>query len=123
MKFHLDQSEGLNLFSSYDEQHVAINRQRYPAQPMVVTPDSIHTDWPATDFTNLCAAHFDFLLALNPELVLLGTGNTGRFPHPSLFSALIQRGIGLEVMDNRAACRTYNILASEGRRVLVALLS
>ena len=123
MKFHLDNSEGLNLFSSYDAEHVAINKQRYPAQPMLVTPDSIYTDWPATNFASLCPAHFEYLLTLEPELVLLGTGNKILFPHPSLFAALIQRNIGLEVMDNQAACRTYNILASEGRRIVVALLA
>ena len=68
------------------------------------------------------AGDFKFLLALEPEIVLLGTGATLRFPRPALSHCLTQAHIGLEVMDTAAACRTYNILVAEGRRVLAALL-
>jgi uncharacterized protein len=68
------------------------------------------------------AAHFEAILEFMPEIVLLGTGGTLRFPHPRLTEALIRAQIGVEVMDTPAACRTYNILASEGRKVAAALL-
>jgi uncharacterized protein len=68
------------------------------------------------------ASHFDAVLAAEPEVVLLGTGARQRFAHPRLTAALIARRIGVESMDTGAACRTYNILMTEGRKVLAALL-
>ena len=73
-------------------------------------------------FDGLTAEDFSGLLASAPEIVLLGTGPTLRFPHPRLTRALTDARIGLEVMDTPAACRTFNILAAEGRKVLAALL-
>ncbi|MBI2225497.1 MAG: hypothetical protein HYU44_11240, partial [Betaproteobacteria bacterium] len=70
----------------------------------------------------LAASHFEFLLALKPEIVLLGTGAMLRFPSPALSRCLTEAHVGLEVMDTNAACRTYNILAAEGRNVAIAIL-
>jgi uncharacterized protein len=79
-------------------------------------------DWPGVGFDQLSAAHFDALAALKPELVIFGSGTKLRFAHPSLHKSLMAARIGLETMDTLAACRTYNILAGEGRHVLAALL-
>jgi uncharacterized protein len=79
-------------------------------------------DWEGVDFDALTAAHFEALAAFKPELVIFGSGSKLRFPHPSLQRALMAARIGLETMDTLAACRTYNILAGEGRHVLAALL-
>ena len=79
-------------------------------------------DWSGIDFDALTAAHFEALAACRPELVIFGSGSKLRFPHPSLQRALMAARIGLETMDTLAACRTYNILAGEGRHVLAALL-
>ena len=76
---------------------------------------------PAT-FADLTPAHFDRLGANQPELVIFGSGQRLRFPSPGLLRGLIERGIGVETMDTMAACRTYNILAGEGRKVVAALL-
>ncbi len=123
MKFHLNQAEGLNIFTGYGDDHVLINHQRYAETSLLVMPEAIITDWTVTGgFTALDVHHFEAMLAQCPEVALLGTGNRLRFPHPSLTAPLINAGIGLEVMDSKAACRTYNILASEGRRVVIALL-
>ncbi len=122
MKFHLNQAEGLNLFTGYGEDYVDINQQRHTPQSLLVTPDTIITTWLVTRFDALTTEHFEQILFQQPEIVLLGTGNRPRFPHPRLNAPLINANIGLEVMDTKAACRTYNILASEGRKVLVALL-
>jgi uncharacterized protein len=78
--------------------------------------------WDCDRFDALSPAHFAQLAALGTELVLFGSGSRLRFPRPEWLRPLIDRGIGLETMDTPAACRTYNILAGEGRRVAVALL-
>jgi uncharacterized protein len=87
-----------------------------------VAPEQPVRDWNVENFAALSAAHFEALAAEAPEIVLLGTGSKQRFPHPRITGALMHARIGLEVMDTLAACRTYNILMSEGRRVLAALL-
>ncbi len=120
MKFHLQTTAGHNLFTGHGADYVAVNGTRY-MKSLLVAPERIE-DWAATDFASLGADHFTPLLALKPDLVLLGTGPTLRFPRPELTRALHTAGIGLEVMDNPAACRTYNILLAEGRNVVAALL-
>jgi uncharacterized protein len=70
----------------------------------------------------LAEAHFEVIAGLEPEIVLLGTGGRQRFPRPSLLRSLLARGVGVEIMDTAAACRTYNIIMLEGRRVAAALL-
>ena len=88
-----------------------------------LAPDRLIEDWaaPATAAA-LEPAHLDALLALAPELLVLGTGQRQVFPSPAVMAACLTRGIGIEVMDNAAAARTYNVLAGEGRKVVVALL-
>lgn len=88
---------------------------------MIVLPERI-VDWPVAGFAALAEAHFEAIAALRPEVVLLGTGGRLRFPHPRLTAPLARAGIGLEVMDVQAACRTYNILMAEARVVAAALL-
>ena len=121
MKFHLQTPAGRNLFTGHGPGYVAVNGVRY-ANSVVVTPERVRDDWAATDFDQLAAAHFDFLCALAPDIVLLGTGATLRFPQPGLARSLTAARIGLEVMDNAALCRTFNILVGEGRNVIAAVL-
>ena len=78
--------------------------------------------WGCTGFDELNGHHFNQLLELNPELVIFGSGSRLRFVHPSLYASLISHRVGMETMDTAAACRTYNILAQEGRKVVAALL-
>lgn len=110
-----------NRITAYGEDYVVVNQQRFDTS-LVVLADQVIEDWGAQRFEDLEPRHFEFLQSLAPEIVLLGTGNQLRFPTPSLSQALWQARIGLEVMDTRAACRTYNILSAEGRRVAAALL-
>lgn len=88
----------------------------------LLTPTHLERDWSPEHFEQLEPVHVEPMLALEPELVLLGTGARLRFPHPAFGAALMERRIGMEVMDTAAACRTYNILLGEGRRVAAALL-
>ncbi len=121
MKLHLSNISGSNAFTGYGEGYVMVNRQRYERN-LVVLPDRIVTDWQPAGFDQLSATDFARLAELQPEIVLLGTGSRLRFPRPELTRALYEARIGFEVMDIQAACRTYNILAAEERKVVAALL-
>jgi uncharacterized protein len=118
---HASQPQSLNTVTAYGPGYVEINAQRH-AGAVLVQPESPVLPWPPTDFNALTAAHFEAIALCAPDVVLLGTGATQRFVHPRLTAALAERRIGIESMDTRAACRTYNILMTEGRKVLAALL-
>ena len=120
MKLHASRPSGVNTITGYGEGYVAVNGERH-ATSVVVLPDRIE-QWTPRKFDELGAADFDFLRELKAEIVLLGTGPRQRFPHPRLTKGLAQARIGLEVMDLQAACRTYNILVAEERKVAAALL-
>lgn len=122
MKLHLSDYSGLNAFSGYGEGYVAVNQVQYACN-LIVLPDQIIENWGVSSVDELNMKHFDeLLLVARPEIILLGTGATLRFPDVSLTRAMITSGIGFEVMDTQATCRTYNILSVEGRRVAAALL-
>jgi uncharacterized protein len=87
-----------------------------------LSSDGAISEWPLKSFEELAATHFDQMVNLQPELILIGTGSRQRFPKPELLKTLISAKIGFEIMDSQAACRTYNILVGEGRRVLLALI-
>ncbi|HEX6002667.1 MAG TPA: Mth938-like domain-containing protein [Burkholderiales bacterium] len=120
LKFHLSQASGRNLFTGYGTGYVAINGARH-ASHLLVTPDRV-LPWDIAGFDALNAAQATQLMALAPEIVILGTGTTLRFPPAEVTRTLTASGIGLEVMDSNAACRTYNVLMAEGRSVLAAIL-
>lgn len=121
LKLHLSEHEGLNIFSGYGEGYVAINQVRYEHN-LIVLPDHIIENWQVESIEQLEVSHFGCLRSLQPEIILLGTGTTLRFPDPQLMRDMIVSGIGIEVMDTQATCRTYNILSAEGRRVAAALI-
>jgi len=91
------------------------------SQSIAITPDAVFEDWQAKPVADLAAGDFEALLALSPEIVLLGTGGQNVFPPRELMFAFARRGIGLECMDTAAAARTFNVLASEGRRIAAVL--
>lgn len=121
MKLHVDNTSGLNLFTSYGPGFVAVNHKHYERNVLIL-PEHVELDWTHHDFASLTIADFSKLATLGADVILLGTGNKLHFPHPSLQAPLMAAGIGLEVMDTTAACRTYNILAGEGRKAAAALL-
>ena len=120
MKLHSSAPSALNTFTSYGEGYVMVNGQRREGS-MIVTPERI-LPWEAGSYEALAEEHFTVFLELAPEILLLGTGPKQRFPHPRLTRKLAEKRIGVEVMDLQAACRTYNILMAEERRVAAALL-
>ena len=121
MKFHLEAATALNTFTGYGDGYVMVNNRRIE-KSVIVLPERIIADWPATSFEALAPEHLAALAGLDREIILLGTGARQRFPRPELMRPLIQAGFGVEVMDVQAACRTYNILMAEERKVAAALL-
>ena len=121
MKLHATVVPSSNTFNAYGDGYVEVNAVRFE-RSIVVLPDRPVLDWPVAGFDVLDADAFRFIGAQEPELVVFGSGAVLRFPHPRLLAPLIDRGIGVETMDVFAACRTYNILMAEGRRVAAALL-
>ncbi len=121
MKFSLaDQPEG-NTIQAYEDDLVVIRGQSYNAS-LIVMSDRIIEKWRPRRFEDLVAEDFQQLTSLKPDMVLLGTGLKQAFPSPSLYYSMISSGIGIEFMTTAAACRTYNVLLSEGRNIAAALL-
>ncbi|MBS1188623.1 MAG: hypothetical protein H6R10_415 [Rhodocyclaceae bacterium] len=121
MKLHLSNLAGLNIFTAYGEGYISVNHQRHETN-LIVLPGEIRSGWTAAKPDSLGEADLQQLLELGTEIVLLGTGSRLRFPPGPLLRPFAAKRIGLEVMDMQAACRTYNILAAEGRHVAAALL-
>lgn len=121
MKFEREQAAGRNMFTGYGEGYVEVNRVRFQ-ESLVVTGERIVKDWPIGSVDELQADHLAAIIELKPAIVLLGTGARFQFPDPARLAPLYKAGIGVEVMDTPAACRTYNILMGEGRDVLAALV-
>jgi uncharacterized protein len=120
MEFRLETGEDLNLIAHYHEGAVRIGDREFH-ECILVQPGKAVSVWPVQSLDMLRAAHFDTLVTLKPEIVLLGTGDRQRFPAPAVTAALVHAGIGIEVMDTASACRTYNVLAAEGRDVCAVL--
>ena len=121
MEFTRENAGDANAILGCTDSEVRL-RGRAIAGPVIVTRDAVLEGWRPSPVHALAIGDFDALLALAPEVVLLGTGSRQRLPPPALFADFAARGIGLEVMDNRAACRTYNLLLGEYRAVAVALI-
>ena len=121
MKFQRESTEGRNTVTAYGPGWVEVNRARH-TESLVVSGDRVITAWPAQSVESLGADHLAAIVELKPEIVLLGTGPRLQFPGPALLAPLYKAGIGVEVMDTPAACRTYNILLGEGRNVIAALI-
>ena len=121
VKLHISNTAGLNLFTAYGEGYVSVNHQRHE-ENLILLPGALHPAWTSETIDTLQDADVECLLGLGVEIILLGTGKRLRFPEAAIARRFAPAGIGLEVMDLQAACRTYNILASEGRKVAAALL-
>lgn len=114
-------AEGQYEIRAVEPGRIRIEDEHY-TRSLVVSPERLVPDWPPRSVDELEDSHLKTLLDLKPEVVLIGTGDTTRFPAARVFAAFQSRGIGLEVMDTAAACRTYNVLVSERRRVVAGLM-
>ena len=120
MKFTLEPGTPANLIRGYTDDEVRIGAESVRGS-CIVTADTLITQWEPQSFAQLRAAHLEALFALAPELVLLGTGPVQQFPAAEIRALAGRRGIGLEAMHLGAACRTFNVLVQEGRRVAAGL--
>lgn len=132
MKIDLDKTAA-NTIVAYDVGHIHVHGSKQTSDGIVphmqivtasaiITPDVVIEGWQPNLLSELTPAHMQIVLEFQPEIVLLGTGRSLRFPAAEILQICHQAGIGIEVMDTGAACRTYNILAAEGRRVVAAML-
>lgn len=121
VKLQPDRSEGVNIVTRIDPAAIWVGGVAHAHSILLPWAGDVQR-WPPASFAQIAAADFDRILPLQPELVILGSGARLRFVAPALLRGLIESGTGVETMDTAAACRTYNVLAGEGRRVLAALL-
>ncbi len=120
MKLHRSTPPSAQTITAYGDDYVMVNGERRDSSAVITAERTV--DWENRTFDALTREDFTFLAGLGVEIVLLGTGARQRFPDPRLTRPLAQAGVGLEVMDLKAACRTYNILIAEERKVGLALL-
>ncbi|MCS0589844.1 Mth938-like domain-containing protein [Massilia norwichensis] len=121
MKLHSSNTEKFQTVTGYDRSGVEINAKRFDYSVLVM-PELAPRAWDVKRFEDLTAEHFERIAADNPDVVVLGTGERQRFVHPRLIASLSGKQVGVESMDSHAACRTYNILMGEGRKVTLALI-
>jgi uncharacterized protein len=121
MKLHASTTKQYQTVTGYDDSGVEINAERFQYS-LIVMPETPPRAWDVLNFESLTAAHFEQIEADKPDVVILGTGERQRFVHPKLIASLSARHIGVESMDSKAACRTYNVLMGEGRKVTLALI-
>ncbi len=121
MELNLDRPRDY-LFVRRADAHTVVVVDRPFSASILLTRDKVIDDWNVADVAAMTPPHVEPILALEPDVVLLGTGAHQQFPSQAVLAAFLQRGVGVETMDNSAAARTWDILASEGRNVVVAFI-
>ena len=121
MRFNQDPAPAATLIRSYAAGAITINDTTFQ-QPVIVSSSTVATGPPVATADELAVLHAEAVLAHEPEVVLLGTGSRQRFPAPEFGAAFLRAGVGFEVMDTGAACRTFNVLVAEQRRVVALLI-
>jgi uncharacterized protein len=122
MRFIQDPGSNVNIIRAYGPGGLKVNEEIFHSS-VVLTASAVRAEPELIAVTDLRADHVAQVLALEPELVLIGTGPRQVFPDPAFGAAFLQAGVGFEVMDTGAACRTFNVLVSEQRRVVALLLA
>jgi uncharacterized protein len=121
MQLNLERPDYTWYLRGADGRHALVNEREITAS-FVIAPEALVEDWPVTDAKAMEPGDLAPLFALQPELILLGTGPRQVFPPALVMHACLSQGIGLEVMDNAAVARTYSVLAGEGRRVVAGFM-
>jgi len=121
VKLHLASTEGRNTVTGYGTGYVTVSRVRYN-RSLIVLPDRLIENWEVNAAGPLDQRSVSALAALGAEIVLIGTGQVLNYPPVEVLRPLIEAGIGFEVMNTGAACRTYNVLAAENRKVALAIV-
>ena len=121
MKLSEDNTAGSHIIRAYDAQSIDINGTQFK-HSLVVARQHLLPNWPVNSIADLNPATLAELLVIEPEVILIGTGARLQFPAPAVYASLLNQGIGVEFMDSGAACRTYNILLGEDRRVVAGII-
>jgi len=121
MQLNLERPDYAWFLRGADGEQALVNDRRLRAS-FVIAPDTLIEDWPVFDAKSMAPADLEPLLALNPELLVLGTGAVQVFPPAAVMGACLSRGIGMEVMTNAAAARTFSVLAGEGRQIVAGFI-
>ena len=121
MHFSREDCNSELIVRSCDDGQITVGQQSY-RRSLILTPERVIPDWRPRRYREITEQDFDIVLSMQPEIILLGTGATLSFPAAKLSATILATGTGFEVMDTAAACRTYNILLSERRKVIAALL-
>lgn len=121
MKFAQDSQDEGYIITAYDDRSVSVNGKAF-GQSLIIASSRLHEDWDVNAIDRLQSIHIDQVLAFEPELIIIGTGSRLVFPAVEVYANIIRHGIGVDFMDTGAACRTYNILMSEGRGVVAGLI-
>jgi uncharacterized protein len=120
MRLSLDIGSANYVIRAYGQGSITVNETPY-IRSLIVMPEHLYAEWEPQKPQELSNAHLEVLIDLQPEIILLGTGARLQFPEPGLMAQVLGKGIGFEVMDTGSACRTYNILSAEDRKVAAAL--
>ena len=121
MKFHLIQSDNKNLITGYGLNWVEVNQERHQTS-LIITPNQLLLEWPFKTIKDIKENSFEAIESFNIEIILLGTGNIQEHLEPKILEYFSKKNMAIECMNNQSACRTYNILANEERKVLLALM-
>lgn len=121
MRLDLDRPAGVNIIHAVSAGEIRVG-DRLIRTSVIIGAEDIIPDWPVSSTQDIDESSLASVLALEPDILLLGTGRNLVFPSARVHAGILARNIGLEVMDTPAACRTYNVLAAEGRRVIAALI-
>ncbi|MDH5472765.1 MAG: Mth938-like domain-containing protein [Gammaproteobacteria bacterium] len=121
MKLSEDFNAGTQVINGYDETSITINEHTF-THSLLVSNYRLITDWPVKEMSDFCNQSLQPIFELQPEVIIIGTGRNIQFPRPEHYSSAINKGIGIEFMDTGAACRTYNILLSENRKVVAGII-
>jgi len=121
MKFHLIKSDNKNLITGYGLNWVEVNQERHQTS-LIITPNQLLLEWPFKTIKDIKENSFEAIESFNIEIILLGTGNTQEHLEPKILEYFSKKNMAVECMNNQSACRTYNILANEERKVLLALM-
>lgn len=121
MRIQVETGDDRNFIRGYGPGFVTVNETVFNTS-LVILPDRLMTDWPPQTVKDLALTHMEALALTGMEVILIGTGRSLCFPAAEKLAPLAKAQIGWEIMDTGAACRTYNILVSEGRKVAAALL-
>lgn len=121
MELNLERPDDFLFVRKADAHSVTVVDRAF-TRSLILTRGRVFEDWPVRDVAEMTPAHVEPIVALEPDVVLLGTGGHQRFPSQEVLAAFLKRGVGVETMDNSAAARTWDILAGEGRNVIAAFI-